>query len=235
MGRPDEAVPVLRSLAEQKDPAPLLAVLVMLGDCYGQLGDLEEAGRWLRLACQREDVTAEARLQLAKVLLKMDEPDLAMGALTETLRAEPANTDALAMRATLLLEAGQTEKAVAFLGDAVRRQPKDTLLRVLLGRALVIAGRTEAAVVEFKQVLAEDPSDALARAMLEEIAPPPNPFQDAVGGSGLLEPEAAEPAGEGGIEAVAGCLDEGDGCGEALSPEPWWEEEPDLDVPGLDH
>ena len=116
-----------------------------LAECYYELGELDEAYSWV----EKARTLARGNMDLANleafILIAMGRLDDASAVVTDTLRREPYNKEALFAAAELDIARGRTGEAVNRFREANRRYPDDRRLLVSMALVLGSMGDTRAA------------------------------------------------------------------------------------------
>ena len=123
-------------------------------------GRLHDAAASYRQALLRHPHSVQCAVNLAFVLLELDQPQPAVIHLRQALDLEPANADAHFMLGRIALQAGDWADAVAHLSRVIERQPALLLAYPLLCRALAESGEHGAAMGVLQAGLRLDPEFA---------------------------------------------------------------------------
>lgn len=136
---------------------------------------------WLFLASL--PITAQAAAELAArgaQLLEANRPVEAQAAFTQSLRANPAEFEALSGMGFLLYAEGQFAAARGYLDKAVAVRPQSFQARFLLGATLVQLKQPQTAIVQLRQALARNPGHLDARKLLATQLLESRQYRDAI-------------------------------------------------------
>lgn len=152
--------------------AELPGVRQQLGDYWLQQNEATRAVEQYE-AGENEAKTAEARTLLRKrrILARISQKEtaLAMAALEDLTRTNPADHDAAHMLAVLWLEAGQTERSQSELRRLAAAHATNAAYQFSYGRALLAAGQLNEAEQQFTKTLELDGRHQASRAELLEV------------------------------------------------------------------
>ncbi len=116
----------------------------------GDFADSEQLLQTLTGASSPEQAVA-ARIKLAEMDIKRDKMDAAAELVSEVLRKDTHNTDALKLRASIRIARGQLEAATTDLRQALNNQPQSAKLMLLLADAYERGG----SIVEAEKIFSE--------------------------------------------------------------------------------
>jgi predicted CXXCH cytochrome family protein len=116
-----------------------------LGNLYANLGRIEEAERYYRLALKIDDLFLPAKMNLAVLLSRQGRNTEAEQLLREVLEAYPDNGDAAYSLGLLLVEMEKPEEAVAWLRRAAEADSRFSRVRYNLGLLLQQLGQLDEA------------------------------------------------------------------------------------------
>jgi len=157
---------------------PLLALLALppqtdleTGLTLLKQGRLQEAARHLEQAVRADPSSPVAWLGVARVRLRLDNPDGAVQAFQEAIRLQPDHRPYYLDLARFLLDRRTPEPAVLVLDSALRRWPKDPELLRLLALACYAQGDAAKALDHFLQAIDLDPDNESGYASLETLLP----------------------------------------------------------------
>jgi protein O-mannosyl-transferase len=147
---------------------------------YVSLGDLEllqrndpaAAVQWYEQALEIAPYHADARLQYARALLRMERIDDAVAAYRDAVAAAEGNASAHYELAMVLLDRGELDEAIWNLREVVRFETRHADAHARLGVALLIRGERTGAVEHLRRALAIDPQHAIARQALRATQGP---------------------------------------------------------------
>jgi tetratricopeptide (TPR) repeat protein len=123
-----------------------------LADLYFAQGEFESAAKLLENLAKDEssrDQSLAAEIKLAEMQLRRKQVEAAELLITNVLRKDARNGEALKLRATLRMDRGDLEGAVVDLRQALNDQPQSTDLLMQLGAAYERAGSIELAEKQF--------------------------------------------------------------------------------------
>jgi tetratricopeptide (TPR) repeat protein len=101
-------------------------------------------------------------LDLAEAYRKAGDPERALGAARDAVRADPESGEALLALGDALLRTGRAGEAVATLERARERAPRHAVLLTTLGVAYGAAGRLDASLAALREAVARNPDLPLA-------------------------------------------------------------------------
>ena len=136
-GRPEEAERYLRNIAEKtKDPASWSDV----ADYYTQQRRDRDAIRILETLANDPKHYASARRRIAVIAHSAGRVSEAYGILSDLLKRNPSDSEALTVRARLLFADGKNDEALEAAKSATQANPRSADAHLILGRALVARG-----------------------------------------------------------------------------------------------
>ena len=94
--------------------------------------------------------------RIIEVMVKQNKKDEAQQLVTEILKEDPKDPEAIAIRASLSLLTGtreQLQSAINDLQTVVSRMPENPVLRYNLGKALLAKGKMQAARIQFEEAI----------------------------------------------------------------------------------
>ncbi len=159
LGRTAEAMHVLEhTAATTAGWQPLLLMAQLLG----REGLVEEAGRWLRQAIERNPDSEEALSLVAREAVAQGTGtiEFALECLERAARINPDYTRAWTLRAEILEDQGRVAEAEAVLRECLRRKPGDPLAAVALALLIYHSGRVEDATECMLAAARSQPRDA---------------------------------------------------------------------------
>jgi tetratricopeptide (TPR) repeat protein len=130
---------------------------VLLGKCYGVIGEHEEAIQYFRKGISLDPQLPDGHANLAVAYLKTNRPDQAVSEM-----------DAVGVS---FLHLRQPGRAAAAFGRAVELEPKNCLYLTHLAQALVELNQSQQAVQVLQRALRVDPNYAPALEMLRDLRP----------------------------------------------------------------
>ena len=110
--------------------------------------------------------------RMIEVLVKQNKKDEAQQLVTEILKEDPKDPEAVAIRASLSLLTGtreQLQSAINDLQSVVSRMPENPVLRYNLGKALLAKGTVQAARIQFEEAIKLRPDYLLPRITLAQV------------------------------------------------------------------
>jgi tetratricopeptide (TPR) repeat protein len=150
MGKRAEMLGVVQRVLDNRKEFPDARMLV--GDFYAHSGDLEEARKQYETGVsEAPGPKAAYQVRLAKVLLVQKKDVEALKLLSDVLKAQPDDMEALALRAATQIESKKAEQlpgAIADYKELVKRKPNDGPLQTLLGKAYLLSGDARSAEAE---------------------------------------------------------------------------------------
>ncbi len=155
----EEAVTELRSFIRARpDDALVPKASVLLGRALTRTGKPGEAEQAYRETLRMMPGNADARIELADLLLSTQRFAEAAPIYRDYLRVHPDNAGAHHNLAMTLLSMEKAEEALPEFEKAVALDPSDANLRLSLGQALASSGRLEDAVDHFRAGLRLTPA-----------------------------------------------------------------------------
>lgn len=134
-------------------------VRTMLASTYTQLGDLQSAIVQLQTLIKEEPASLDARLTLARLMIRTGNPAGALeqaGEVQKVIRGYP-DAVLLEMQARILL--GETDAVVKQLTELDKASPGAVQVQLLLAQALVAQHKPTEAVKLLEEVRTKNPSD----------------------------------------------------------------------------
>jgi tetratricopeptide (TPR) repeat protein len=160
----EELHAILKSQPRQAD------ALNLLGAIRAQQGNLLAAERLFSLAIRSNSQLISARANLAQLYLIKGQPNKTILELTEILRLEPGNEEAVDKLARLLLSQNRIEEFIALLNQTARTRPLSTSLLVLLGDVYLKKRNADQAQTSYEQVLNQQSDNADALLGMAQVA-----------------------------------------------------------------
>ena len=136
---------------------------------------LDRAGEIALLAGEK-GLAADLRVDLARVLVRLDRSDDAARALAEAREADPLDPQAWLLSATLSRRLERLGEAQSQIERAAMLDPRDPLIGLEAGVIAALSGREEDARASFSSVLALAPGSReaeRAQAYIDQLAAPP--------------------------------------------------------------
>ncbi len=142
--------------------------LALLSDLYMRTGRLDDAAKTLRQFVQQQPQSANAHLQLGRILAAGKDYEGAIGEYEKALELSPADTDVLRELAASQTELKRDDAALATLKALSAKTPNDPQVHYALGRALIRKLDYHQALGEFLTAarLKPDFADAYGQAAL---------------------------------------------------------------------
>jgi tetratricopeptide (TPR) repeat protein len=193
-GELDEAAIALRRAGELNGES--IKTFINLSRVLNERGDFEQA---LEAADQARLIDPEAPTALylrARSLRNLERIDDAVVALEQALAFDPEYGHAWNLLGLIDIHRGRNSEAVASLSRAVAHEPDIAYIHGNLGRALELSGSYAEAARSFRAALELDPEHPSAGICLARVEPM------------IVEPAAAEPAGEAVASVDEGSLNE---------------------------
>ncbi|HYP06506.1 MAG TPA: tetratricopeptide repeat protein, partial [Bryobacteraceae bacterium] len=166
-----EMMAVLQRLSSNSKDFPKAEMLV--GDFFLRIRDLDQALAHYQEGAKRTPADKHAyQKRLVEVLVKQNKKDEAQQLVTEILKEDPKDAEAIAIRASLSLLTGtreQLQSAINDLQTVVSRMPENPVLRYNLGKAQLAKGNVQAARVQFEEAIKIRPDYLLPRISLAQI------------------------------------------------------------------
>lgn len=155
-GRGAEVKQSLVEITSLLDPLPMDYIryrpqVLMLGG----MGQFEKALPYLEMVIKQDADSAVSKL-LARIYLKQNQTDKAVGALEAYLRTRPDDSQAKMLLATSQMALGRNARAAQLMEQALKKEDNPSM-RALLGVSLVGAGKLEPGAAELEATLKKDP------------------------------------------------------------------------------
>jgi tetratricopeptide (TPR) repeat protein len=146
---------------------------LMVGDFFLRVRDLDLAATHYNEGIKRNPKDKHTyQKRLIEVMVKQNKKDEAQQLVTEILKEDPKDPEAIAIRASLSLLTGTREELQSAINDlqtVVSRMPDNHVLRYNLGKALLAKGNVQAARVQFEEAIKLRPDYLLPRITLSQI------------------------------------------------------------------
>ncbi|MBX7458624.1 tetratricopeptide repeat protein [Qipengyuania sp. 1NDH17] len=130
-------------------------------DVEAALPLLDRAGG-MALAAEENELAADLRVDLARVLVRLDRPEDAASALAEAREADALDVEAWLLSATLSRRLERLGEAQAQIERAALLDPRNPQIGLEAGVIAAMAGRAEDARASFRSVLAVAPGSPQA-------------------------------------------------------------------------
>lgn len=153
-------------IKESKSP---LRMKAMLASFYEAIKDEEQAKRVYeeivadRYAASDDQAVVTAKVSLANLAVRRNDPDAARKILDEVIKANPRNEPALLLRGQLMLAAGDTVNAVSDFRAVLQGNANSAAARRLLARAHAKNNEPELARDNLLKAVEANPRDLEAR------------------------------------------------------------------------
>ena len=147
--------------------------LLQVGDFFLRIREFDLAAQTYQQGTQRFPAEKGVyQKRLVEVLVKQNKKDEANQLVTEILKADPKDNEAIAIRASLSLLTGTKEELQSAINDlqtVISRMPENPVLRYNLGRALLAKQNWPAAKVQFEEAIKLRPDYLLPRVTLAQM------------------------------------------------------------------
>lgn len=144
------------------------------GDAEAALPLLDRAGE-LALAAEDDELGADLRVDLARVLVRLGRPEDAASALAEARDADPLDAEAWLLSATLSRRLERLGEAQGQIEHAAMLAPRDAQIGLEAGVIAAMSGRAEDARASFESVIGVAPGSSeaeRAQIYLEQLETP---------------------------------------------------------------
>jgi superkiller protein 3 len=167
-GKPDDAVSVVKKVAEQSSTPEAYLALARFQQRFASFEDAQaSANKAVQLsAASTPEVKADALAALSGLDLSGGTGRDALSHADEAVKAAPASGSALAALARAQARVKDGPTALATADKAVQAAPTNALAHVARGEALLAMGRSKDAEAAFRKALEVDPKLTLARTKL---------------------------------------------------------------------
>jgi tetratricopeptide (TPR) repeat protein len=166
-----EMMAVLQRLSSNQTDFPQADLMV--GDFFLRIRDLDLAMTHYQEGIKRNPKDKHTyQKRLVEILVKQNKKDEAQQLVSDILKEDPKDPEAIAIRASLSLLTGtreQLQSAINDLQTVVSRMPDNPVLRYNLGKALLAKGNVQAARVQFEEAMKLRPDYLLPRITLAQI------------------------------------------------------------------
>jgi tetratricopeptide (TPR) repeat protein len=146
---------------------------LMVGDFFLRIRDLDQAMMHYQEGIKRQPKEKHTfQKRMIEVMVKQNKKDEAQQLVTDILKEDPKDPEAIAIRASLSLLTGtreQLQSAINDLQTVVSRMPENPVLRYNLGKALLAKGNMQAARIQFEEAIKLRPDYLLPRITLAQI------------------------------------------------------------------
>jgi tetratricopeptide (TPR) repeat protein len=144
-----------------------------VGDFFLRIRDLDGALQHYQEGVKRDPKNRHTyQKRMIEVLVKQNKKDEAQQLVTEVLKEDPKDSEAIAIRASLSLLTGtkeQLQSAINDLQTVVSRMPENPVLRYNLGKALLAKGNVQGARIQFEEAIKLRPDYLLPRITLAQV------------------------------------------------------------------
>ena len=169
--RRPEMVATLDRLSSNSKDFPSSELVV--GDFFLRIRDLDQAAAHYQEGIKRQPKEKHTyQKRIIEVMVKQNKKDEAQQLVTEILKEDAKDPEAIAIRASLSLLTGtreQLQSAINDLQTVVSRMPENPVLRYNLGKALLAKGNMQAARIQFEEAIKLRPDYLLPRITLAQI------------------------------------------------------------------
>ena len=146
---------------------------LMVGDFFLRIRDLDTAAAHYHEGIKKNPKDKHMyQKRLVEVLVKQGKKDEAQQLVTDVLKEDSNDPEAIAIRASLSLLTGtreQLQSAINDLQTVVSRMPDNPVLRYNLGKALLAKGNVQGAKVQLDEAIKLRPDYLLPRITLAQI------------------------------------------------------------------
>jgi tetratricopeptide (TPR) repeat protein len=134
-----------------------------------ETGEIEQAGIFLQQAIQANPENAEARRELAQLLLKHGDVDAAVDQLRIAVVQNPDDVDSFIQLARIQLDHGRHDGAEQAANNALRLDASHVGALLLKAELAEVQGREALELETYHRVLAREPENNVARQRVAEI------------------------------------------------------------------
>lgn len=146
---------------------------LMVGDFFLRIRDLNAAMLHYQEGAKREPKEKHTyQKRMIEVMVKQNKKEEAQQLVSDILKEDPKDPEAIAIRASLSLLTGtreQLQSAINDLQTVVSRMPDNPVLRYNLGKALLAKGSVQAGRIQFEEAIKLRPDYLLPRITLAQI------------------------------------------------------------------
>jgi tetratricopeptide (TPR) repeat protein len=144
-----------------------------VGDFFLRTRDLNSAMLHYQEGIKREPKQKHTyQKRMIEVMVKQNKKDEAQQLVTDILKEDPKDSEAIAIRASLSLLTGtreQLQSAINDLQTVVSRMPENPVIRYNLGKALLAKGDIQASRIQFEEAIKLRPDYLQPRITLAQI------------------------------------------------------------------
>ncbi len=133
-------------------------VVARFADCADRLAQYEEALAAYRKAVEMDPTSADLKINLGRVLIKMGEKDTALKSFSQAILANPQCSNAYFNAADLLYQEGLYVQSARFLGEGLKRDPGNAGGFFVLGNCFFQLKQYQNACQAWRRVLALKPN-----------------------------------------------------------------------------
>jgi len=183
LNRKDEMVKTLKLILDNPKDFPLGHAQV--GDFYMRTRDIDSAVKLYEEGLSKAASAQRAIYQkrLFETLVLRNRKQEALDLVSQVLKDNPKDNEAIAMRASLWLQDGSKEKvqsAISELNSVIVRSPENVVLRYNLGRAYLTKGDVDQARIQFQEAIKYKTDFTPARVGLAQLHLAKNEFTKAM-------------------------------------------------------
>ncbi|HUS06229.1 MAG TPA: tetratricopeptide repeat protein [Bryobacteraceae bacterium] len=157
----------------RNDPKDFPTAPILVGDFFLRLKDADLAIKNYQDGIKQDPKQKHTyQKRIIEALVLKDKKQEAQTILTEILKEDPNDSEAIAIRASLSLLTGSKEQLQSAINDlqtVVSRLPENPVLRFNLGRAHMAKGNLQQAKIQFEEAIKLRPDYLLPRLALGQI------------------------------------------------------------------
>lgn len=171
--RKPEMEKTLNRILSNKNDFPL--GYAQVGDFYLRVRDVDTAEKYFKEGLKNETKSEQKAMYqkyIARTYLARNRKAEALEIVTQILKDNPKDNDAVAMRASLWLQEGGKEKvqaAINELSSVIQRNPENFVLRQQMGEAYMAKGDIDQARVQFTEAIKYRPDYSPARVAIAKL------------------------------------------------------------------
>jgi tetratricopeptide (TPR) repeat protein len=164
-----EAGDVLARVIDHEKYADRADLLLAMGECRLQTGQLREARGLLLKASERMPWNPTVWLSLSKASMELEDHDRAELAIRKALALDPASSQAYLMQGYLRLKQNRLPNALVAFRKASALDGGDTVSLCMIGYVLEKQGRPDEAMQFYARALQIQPKDELASRLMASV------------------------------------------------------------------
>jgi tetratricopeptide (TPR) repeat protein len=164
-----DAAEGLTNLMKEKPYSDRPDLLLALGQCQMDLGQVREARRTFESAAQLDGGSSAVWLSLARAAIQLKDTPRAEIALRKAMSLDPASSECRLMLGYLRLQQNKVKDALSAFERASVLDHSDTVSLCMIGYTLQKMGHTDQAIGYYAKALKIKPNDDMARKLMASL------------------------------------------------------------------